>query len=384
MRRIRSLLLALVSVAAFGASSAAAQASSPTLLGFADDLSRVTRGAPGVTGTSEIARLTIDWAGVDRNGWEPVDAAVDAARASGQRLFFTATGLQAPDLAEWQSFLADLHDRYPDLWAVQAWNEPNLAQIGGDLSVEQTIAIVQAARAALPGVRLVGPSLSPTVPGAETYQQQLYAALPDDIGLGVNIYTYRSASAVADVVADYRQAKADAGAAEVYVTEIGFHGAYFGDQPLAAAQGFEALRQEGAATVIFYRLLSNPASQAKWELTGNFAVLNDDLSPTPTLSALHAALTSRIDIVAPRLRFRGVEIDRETRKVEVRFSASDDLTRKRGIEYTCELDREKPAGCSSPKTYKRLAYGPHRLDVTATDDTGNETTDFITFKVRKP
>jgi hypothetical protein len=274
--------------------------------------------------------------------------------------------------------------RYPDLWAVQAWNEPNLANIGGGLSVEQTVAIVEAAREALPGVRLVGPAVSPTVEDADLYQRNLYAALPDDIGVGVNIYTYRQASAVDDVLADYRQAQADGGAAEVYVTEIGFHGTYFANQALASSQAFEALRQQGAAAVIFYRLLSNPLSPAKWELPGNFAVLNDDLSPTPTLIALHNALAQGVDIVAPNLRFGKVDIDRETRRVEVKFSAGDDVTAKRAIDFTCELDKAKPKPCSSPKVYKRVSYGPHRLDVTATDATGNETSEYITFKVRKP
>jgi hypothetical protein len=359
-------------------------AAGPTVLGFTDDLSRITRGAPGVNGTSEVARIPVNWTGVHANGWEPVDAAVAAARASGQRLFFTVTGMEQPDLTQWRLFLIELRLRYPDLWAVQAWNEPNLDHIGGNLTVDQTVAIVMAARDALPGVTLVGPSVSPTVDGAAEYQRQLYAALPDDIGVGVNIYTYRPASPVEDVVDDYRQAKADGGAADVYVTEIGFHGAVFDNHALASAQAFEALRQEGAASVIFYRLLSNPDSTSKWEQTGHFAVLNDDLSPTPTLIALHNALTTQVDIKPPKLKIENPDIDRETRRVEAKFSAGDDFTRKRGIAFTCELDKEKPKPCSSPKVYKKLSYGPHRLDVTATDDTGNETSDFIAFKVRKP
>src|SRR4051812_34295541 len=161
MRRFRPFFLALACAAVFGTLPSAASAS--TLLGFADDLGRVTQAAPAVTGTSEVARIPVSWVGVRDNGWAPVDAAADAARASGQRLFFSVSGLQAPDLTEWQTFLTNLQARYPDLWAVQAWNEPNLLGIGGDLTVEQTVAIVQAARAALPGVRLVGPSVSPTV-----------------------------------------------------------------------------------------------------------------------------------------------------------------------------------------------------------------------------
>ena len=380
--KARSLIVVLV-LAALTATPAMASASDDTLLGFGDDLERVTRGAPGVAGTSQLARIMVDYADVSSKGWADVDAAVDASRASGQQLMFSVTGLEAPDLAEWQLFLAELAARYPDLWAVQAWNEPNLANIGGDLTVDQTVTIVQAARNALPGVRLIGPSVSPTVSGAAAYQAQLYAALPDDIGVGVNIYTYRNARATEDVVADYRQAKADGGGADVYVTEIGFHGAYFSDQALASAQAFEALRQEGAAAVLFYRLLANPATTSNWELGGKFAVLSDDLSPTPILTALRGALTSPVDIQAPDLELDKVAVDHEERKAKAEFSASDDLTPKQGIAFICELDKRPPKFCSSPTAYKRLDSGKHRLDVTATDATGNATTEATSFKVKK-
>ena len=114
------------------------------------------------------------------------------------------------------------------------------------------------------------------------YQTALYAALPDDVGVGVNLFTYRNNTAVEDVVADYRKAKADGGSAPVYVTEVGFHGAYFDDHPANSAMAYGALKREGAETVVFYRLLPNPSRRP----TGgyrNFDVLNEDLSPTPIL-----------------------------------------------------------------------------------------------------
>ena len=382
-KKARSLTLSLAVVAALLAIPSTAAADG-TLLGFVDDLGRTTRAAPGVAGTSQVARIMVDFEGVGQNGWVEVDAAADAARASGQRLMFTVTGLQAPDLALWQARLAELVARYPDVWAVQAWNEPNLAAIGGDLSVDQTVAIVLAAHAALPGVRLIGPSLSPTVDGADAYQTQLYAALPDDIGMGVNIYTYRNNNVVEDVIAKYRQAKADGGNAEVYVTETGFHSGYFANPALASAQAFEALRQEGAIAVMFYRLLANPGLTSNWELGGRFAVLNDDLSPTPVLTALRAALTSRIDIAPPHLEIGDVDVNREKGKATIEFSARDDMTPKKALAVTCELDKRPPKACQSPVVYKPLDNGKHRLDVTATDQTGNATTEATTFKVRKP
>jgi len=271
-----------------------------TQLGFTDDLPRITRAAPALQGTSKVVRIPIQWTGVRASGWGEVDSAVNAARASGQRVMLAVSGGAAPDLGEWASFLREAHARYPNLWAIQAWNEPNLEQIGGDLPVGKVVSLVRTARAVLPGVRLVGPSVSPTVPGASRYQARMYRALPSDIGLGVNIYTYRRRNLVEDVCAEYRKAKADAGKAKVYVTEFGFHGDYFPNQAAASATGLKLLRGQKAAAVLFYRLLANHASEAKWEQTGHFNVLNDDLSPRPILGALRKASTSRRTPKCPR------------------------------------------------------------------------------------
>ena len=46
------------------------------------------------------------------------------------------------------------------------------------------------------------------------------------------------------------------------------------------------LRRQGAAAVFFYRLLTDHTNGKEWEVTGHFNVLNDDLSPTPILTAL--------------------------------------------------------------------------------------------------
>ena len=283
-------IVVLIVTAALALAGADA-ASAATKLGFTDDAANIARAAPAVKGTSQVARIPVNYSRIlfEGSGWGWLDAAVNAARASAQRVIFTVYGLQYPNLEAWKFFLQALRARYPDLWAVQAWNESNLVNIGGGLSIEQTVAIVNAAREALPGVRLLGPGVSPTVPGAGRYQTQLYRALPDDIGMAVNIYTYRDKKLVPDVIREYRKAKRDGGKAKVYVTEFGCHAAYFKNQARCSAKGFKTLRRKRAAAVIFYRLLANPLTQSNWERTGHFAVLHDDLSPTPVLKALRKA-----------------------------------------------------------------------------------------------
>ncbi len=382
MRGKRSLLLVLASLAALAvlpARGLAATNGEPTLLGFTDDLGRVARAAPAVQGVSQVARIPIYWTGVEASGWGEVDAAVDAARASGQRLLLTVTGFQAPDLGEWAAFLTELRIRYPDVWGVQAWNEPNLASIGGNLSIEQVAGVVDVARQVLPGVHIVGPSVSPTVPGAAAYQTALYAALPDDVGVGVNLFTYRGNTGVADVVADYRKAEADGGNARVYVTEVGFHGAYFDDQALNSGRTFGVLRREGAATVIFYRLLANRFATANWELSGNFNVLNDDLSETPILTALRNAV---VDTAAPKVKLKRAAVDRRKRTAKIKFSAKDNVARGKQVGFACALDKQEPEDCSSPAKFKRLRAGKHALKVTAIDAAGNQATAVERFRLK--
>ncbi len=291
-RRLRITLGLAALVALIALPSQALAKKGTTRLGFTDSPTAIAEAAPAVAGTSKVSRIPVSWTAIRAtgpSGWADTDLAVNAARASGQRVLLTIGGLEAPDLVEYGSFLREARARYPDLWAVQAWNEPNLENIGGILSVEQIVAIVQTAQQALPGVRIIGPGVSPTVPGANRYQAQIYKALPNSVGVGVNIFTYRSKKAVDDVLAKYRKAKKAGGKAKVYVIELGFHGAYFPNQAKASAKAFKALRREGAATVIFYRLLTDHKATAKWELTGHFNVLTDDLSPTPIFTALQNA-----------------------------------------------------------------------------------------------
>jgi hypothetical protein len=270
-------------------SLAGAESASATQLGFTDDPLNIARAAPAVQGTSKVARIPVSWSTVRTHGWAVVDTAVNAVRASRQRIMLTVYGLGAPDLTQLRAFFVELNARYPDLWAVQAWNESNLDHIGGDLSVEETVAIVETARDALPGVRIIGPGVSPTVPGAKGYQRRLYKALPNQVGVGINVFTYSQKRLKKDLRAAYRRAKRDGGKAKVYVTEVGIHAGFFSNQARFSAKAFKLLRREGAAIVVFYRLLRNPNATAKWELEGRFNVLNDNLSPTPTFTALKRA-----------------------------------------------------------------------------------------------
>ena len=52
--------------------------------------------------------------------------------------------------------------------------------------------------------------------------------------------------------------------------------------------------------------------------------------------------------------------------VKVKFSADES-----GVDFECKLDKKKYKSCSSPKKYKNLDDGKHKVKVRATDDAGN-------------
>ncbi len=62
---------------------------------------------------------------------------------------------------------------------------------------------------------------------------------------------------------------------------------------------------------------------------------------------------------------------RGQRKAVVTFGAIDDRTSIGAISYTCALDGGAPAACTSPVTYRRLAFGKHNVTVVASDLAGN-------------
>jgi hypothetical protein len=57
-------------------------------------------------------------------------------------------------------------------------------------------------------------------------------------------------------------------------------------------------------------------------------------------------------------------------KAKVKFTGADDVTPPSGLKFTCKLDRKRAKPCTSPRKYKRLKPGRHRVRVSATDAVG--------------
>jgi polysaccharide biosynthesis protein PslG len=217
-------------------------------------------------GGARLLRFPADWGSVQASGpgnwdWSLIDQIHARAAASGIRLIFEAYGSPCwahpslgcpgpfggspPDpahLERWGAFVATAARRYPDLAAIEVWNEPNLRpfwSIAPD--PERYVGLLTAARRALAGVPsrpplLFGGLAGETLdrPGLIPYQRFLSRAL--DAGAAGNfdalaIHPYARPFDRPDYLAETRRllgaarlilARRGLGRTPIWATEIGF------------------------------------------------------------------------------------------------------------------------------------------------------------------
>jgi hypothetical protein len=95
-----------------------------------------------------------------------------------------------------------------------------------------------------------------------------------------------------------------------------------------------------------------------------------------------ASFSWTVDLTPPVLAFDSPPPNTMTRASgSIAFHATDPDNASSGITFTCHLDSQASAACTSPFGYAGLAGGPHNLTVTATDPAGNVTTASLPFTV---
>ena len=105
----------------------------------------------------------------------------------------------------------------------------------------------------------------------------------------------------------------------------------------------------------------------------SFALSQVIAYPTPTVTAGPSAVPTPTvtpaptpDTAAPRTSLRRPLINQARRKATFRFASSEPRSK-----FLCKLDRKRFRPCTSPKTYTKLAPGPHAFRVKARDRAGN-------------
>ena len=172
----------------------------PTLLGFTDDLGLASsRGCAGRSqGASSGRADPSDWTGCEGKAAGARSTRRSyAARASGQRLLLTVTGFQGsgprrvggvpgPSADPLSRRLGSKWLKPSSIWPASGGNGFIVRSVGRGSSDGGT----RRSRASTSsGRRSRRRSLA-----SAAYQTALYAALPDDVGVGVNLFTYRGNS----------------------------------------------------------------------------------------------------------------------------------------------------------------------------------------------
>jgi polysaccharide biosynthesis protein PslG len=271
-------------------------------------------------GGARLLRFPADWGTVQPSGpgswdWSLLDQIHAQAAASGVRLIFEAYGSPCwahpslgcpgpfggspPDpvhLEHWGAFIAAAAGRYPDLAAIEVWNEPNLQpfwSIAPD--PERYASLLTAARRALADVPSRPPllfgGLAPLTsdgPGSISYQRFLARAL--DAGAAGNfdalaIHPYALPFNRPDYLAETRRllgaarlilARRGLGDTPIWATEIGFSTAGSGavspnEQANRLARLWQLLKRiPGVEAAVVHRFFDQPGggSESGWGVVG--------------------------------------------------------------------------------------------------------------------
>lgn len=108
-----------------------------------------------------------------------------------------------------------------------------------------------------------------------------------------------------------------------------------------------------------------------------FAVQATDPAGNSAVASRSFTVVDPPDTAAPNTTAKKPKVKGAT--VKVRFSSTET-----GSTFTCKLDRAKPRTCKSPKRYRNLDRGKHKVIVTAVDAAGNAdpTPAKLKFRVR--
>jgi hypothetical protein len=263
---------------------------------------------------ADTARYPIDWRALepsqnvyDQNFLGALDNAVNTLYGHGQKTILmllaapawaggSASSIQPPSAAHvisYENTLKMLLDRYPGkIRAVEIWNEPNLVDYG-NLTIQKMDALCQAGRQAIDRsgqttVKLIAGGLSP-VSGWQTYLQQLRDVTGPDCDLAFHPYDMNSNknTAIANAKSKFDQAKSIAGGRDLWITEYGFGSTQFSGgetaQEDAVGQVYTHMKDNGARTIIYYRLIYSTFGGGIWP---GFGALREDNSRKPVFYKL--------------------------------------------------------------------------------------------------
>jgi len=360
-------------------------------------------------------RFFVQWRGVeftrDQYSWTKTDRAYQAMQANGleperEPVMVihdapnwardpaapcpVAAGCTYPPLpeydGEWQQFVQDAVSRYPNVRAIEVWNEPNLARFWGPTPdpgrYAEVLALAHdAAAAAGSSAPVITGGLSPLKSSAtrissREFLREIYnqGCACDFEGIGTHAYP-RTEPLVDDMWHEIdrlfavRDNHNDSGTplwnTEVSISSDPTEGVGPERQGAELIRLYRSIEGHEIESFIIYRFHDAADETPYWNHTG---VVDQNLAPKPAYCELGATIGNACpDTEAPQTTIdSGPQGKTTNASPSFTFSSSEPDS-----SFQCRLDSGSWGSCTSPKSYQNLAAGTHVFEVRAIDRVGN-------------
>jgi polysaccharide biosynthesis protein PslG len=322
--------------------------------------------------------------------------------------------------ADWQRFVAAAVRRYPDVRAIEIWNEPNLARFWApSADAERFAALLDAAHDAVETANVTAPvivgglvpaSTSEITSSPSSFMRELYSlgAAENFDGIGAHPYPFNAPYVETmwkrlDALLTVRDEAGDS--APLWITEVGIStdpgsGASIEGQGPALTSLYRSIEGHAIASFIIHRLYDISAESSFWNQTGIISAggipkpaycelgqaigtpcVGASTTPQPPQPEPGASVQPQVgDSSAPKtIITKQPKAKSKDKTPTFEFAASEP-----GSIFLCSFDGEPLTPCTSPETEK-VGKGMHEFDVIAVDQAGNRdaTPAEDSFKVKK-
>jgi hypothetical protein len=291
---------------------------------------------------------------------------------------------------DWQQFVQDAVTRYPNVRAIEVWNEPNLARFWGPApDPADYVEVLARAKAAVAAAGSSAPvitgGLSPVTSTTatrissreflrETYNQ---GCACDFEGIGTHAFPrteplvdemWREINRLFAVRDNHNDPGTPLWNTEASVSSDPAEGVGLDSQGTELIRLYHSIEGHEIKSFIIYRFHDAADGTAYWNHTG---LVDQSLAPKPAYCELGAAIGDACpdtpDTEAPQTTIdSGPQGKTTNASPSFTFSSSETNS-----SFECRLDSGSWSPCTSPTSYQTLAAGTHVFEVRATDPAGN-------------
>jgi polysaccharide biosynthesis protein PslG len=298
--------------------------------------------------------------------------------------------------SDWHDFVEAAAARYPDVRAIEVWNEPNIGRFWAPApDPGRYVEILAAAHDAVATAGVTAPLLtgglipsgnSTTSISASEFLRQIYlqGCACDFEGIGAHPYPRQLPHVETmwnriDGLTAVRDEQGDT-ATPLWITEVGVStdttaqaGVDLGEQGAALVRLYESIEGHDIRSFVIHRFHDVTGEGSFFNQTG---IVFEDLTPKPAYCELGAMIGDPCpdapgvelarDSTAPEtILVKGPKNNSKRKRASFEFASSEP-----GSTFECRLDSASFAPCDSPVAF-RVRRGKHTFQVRATDAADN-------------